>query len=324
MGDSKALSYQHQPEAGWTIISGPLSGSQVRMTAAQFSIGRSHECDISLAHDPKVSRKHARVYWAGDSFHIQSLVKQNPVLIEGKPISESEIHSGTIIQLGDSQLRFDELGNKIAARGAPHLAPVSSQQPQVRKVKRASSPKRPVQNGSNVKRMVLYGLVGAFVVWVLFSSEDKVKNPFEIRTEKQIEADIEEAKELQRIAEKVRADRLNPTVSERSAQEHYVKGFRDFRKGQFERSISSFQACLALNPDHPLCNRYLKLSQKKFGELVQYHMVLGRKYRDQNQFRACRSAFRNVMVMVKDPSSSIYKEARINYDACNSSVEGRF
>lgn len=326
MSDSKALSYQSQPEAGWTIISGPLSGSQVKMTSAQFSIGRSHECDISLAHDPKVSRKHARVYWAGDSFHIQSLVKQNPVLIEGRPISDSEIHSGTIIQLGDSQLRFDELGNKMVGQGVPHLAPVNPYQNQApaRKVKRGSSKKTSAPSGSNAKRIILYGLVGLFVLWALFSSEDKASDPFEIRTEKQIEADIEEAKELQKIAEKVRADRLNPTVSERSAQEHYVKGFRDFRKGQFERSISSFQACLALNPGHPLCNRYLKLSQKKFGELVQYHMVLGRKYRDQNQFRACRSAFRNVMVMVKDPSSSIYKEARINYNACNSSVEGRF
>lgn len=338
MSGSKALSYQSQPgapqpESDWTVISGPLTGSKVRMTSAQFSIGRSHDCDLALPNDPKVSRKHARVYWAGNCYHIQSLVSQNPVLINGKPISDSEIHSGTIVQLGESQLRFDELGAAVAApqrrghiaavppTGVPHGAPPYQfpNSPRGHKSKKAAK-----TSGSNAKRFIIYGLIGGLLWWLLSSPEVKKNNPFEIRTEKEIEADIQEAKELQKLAEKMRADRLNPSLSERNAQEHYVKGFRDFRKGQFERSISSFQACLALNPDHPLCNRYLKLSQKKFGELIQYYMVLGRKYRDQNQFRECRSSFRNVMVMTKDPSNSLYKEAKSNYTACNSLVEGRF
>jgi hypothetical protein len=103
-----------------------------------------------------------------------------------------------------------------------------------------------------------------------------------------------------------------------------VRGFRDYRKGQYERSMVSFQACLALNPEHVLCNRYIRLSQRKFDELVQNQVVLGRKYRDQNQYQACRASFRNVMVMVKDANSKIYQEAKANYDACNAFVEGRY
>lgn len=333
MSSNKALSYpaHSSPESDWTVISGPLTGSRVRMTRAQFSIGRSQECDLSLPNDPKVSRKHAEVYWDGSRFHIRSLVSQNPVLINGKPISDSEIHSGTVIQLGESKLKFDELGTGLAIpeKQRGHIAAVPPQgmppgfpgAAPKRKPNRA--PKRP-SPGFNKKRILIYGTLALFLWWLFSGSNSNKKDPFAIRTEKEIEADIREAKELQELAEKTRADRLNPSIAERNAQEHYVKGFRDFRKGQFERSISSFQACLALDPDHPLCNRYLKLSHKKFGELVQYYMVLGRKYRDQNQFRECRSSFRNVMVMVKDPSNPIYKEAKSNYTACNSLVEGRF
>src|SRR3712207_7336416 len=36
---------------------------------------------------------------------------------------------------------------------------------------------------------------------------------------------------------------------------------------------------LALNPDHVLCNRYHRLAQRKFNEVIQVHVVLGRKYR---------------------------------------------
>lgn len=333
MSSNKALAWtsQNTPESDWTIISGPLSGSKIRMTRAQFSIGRSQECDLSLPNDPKVSRKHAEVYWAGNCFHIRSLVSQNPVLINGKPISDSEIHAGTIIQLGESKLKFDEPGGELAVphprnhiaavppMGMPPGFPQAAPRPQPNKV-----PKRNSSSGFNKKRLIIYGTLGLLAWWLFTDSGSNKKDPFAIRTEKEIEADIQEARELQELAEKTRADRLNPTIAERNAQEHYVKGFRDFRKGQFERSISSFQACLALDPDHPLCNRYLKLSHKKFGELIQYYMVLGRKYRDQNQFRECRSAFRNVMVMVKDPSNPIYKEAKSNYTACNSLVEGRF
>ncbi len=332
MSSNKALSYSQGalPESDWTIISGPLSGSRVRMTTAQFSIGRSQDCELSLPNDPKVSRKHAMVYWNGHSFHIQSLVSQNPVLINGKPISDSEIHSGTIIQLGESQIKFEASGSELMIPQAPsHLAavptmgaaaPAYSTPPYHQKPKT----KRPVKKASNNKRFIIYGVIALIGWWLFTDSGTQKKNPFEIRDDSDIEAEIEALKELNKAAEKIRADRLNPTLSERNAQEHYVKGFRDFRKGQFERSISSFQACLALNPEHALCNRYLKLSQKKFGELVQYHMVLGRKYRDQNQFRACRSAFKNVMVMIKDPSNMTYKEAKTNYTACNSLVEGRF
>ena len=327
MSATRALAPHSPTDSGWTVVGGPHAGTQVKLGTTQFAIGRSHECEIPLPYDPKVSRKHARVYYKDGAFRIQSLVSQNPVLINGRPISDSEIHSGTIIQLGETELRFDGHGNMMTTAQplpplslAPNHMPMSAQQ-QPNRPKKRSQPKA---SGSPLKRILIYGTVAGLLWWLFGTETAPKKNPFEIRSEKQIEVDIKEANELRELAEKSRADRLNPTVSERNAQEHYVKGFRDFRKGQYERSISSFQACLALHPDHQLCNRYLKLSQKKFGELVQYHMVLGRKYRDQNQYRACRSAFRNVMVMVRDPSNSLYNEARSNYTACNSLVEGRF
>ena len=102
----------------------------------------------------------------------------------------------------------------------------------------------------------------------------------------------------------------------------HSKARRNWR--QFERALEAFQACLALDPNHVLCNRYMRLSQRKFNEMIQYYVLLGRKYRDQNQFASCRSAFRNVMVMVKDANNETYKLAKANYEACNAFVEGRF
>ena len=62
--------------------------------------------------------------------------------------------------------------------------------------------------------------------------------------------DIEAAKKLREAAQMQRKNNLTPTFEIRQAQENYIKGFRDFKKGQYERALESFQACLALYPDH--------------------------------------------------------------------------
>ena len=165
--------------------------------------------------------------------------------------------------------------------------------------------------------MVLVG------IW-LFSGTAAKKKANALRSEQQIQQEIEEANKLRDAAEKMSLKRVDGTVTARQAQENYVRGFRDYQKGQYERALFSFQACLALNPEHILCNRYLRLGQRKFDELVQSEMVLGMKYRDQNQYKACRSSFRNVMVMVKDANSQVFQQAKANYEACDALVEGRF
>ena len=127
---------------------------------------------------------------------------------------------------------------------------------------------------------------------------------------------VEEAKEF-------KSKGLN-TKEFKEAQSNYIKGFRDYKKGQYERAISSFHACLSLYPKHLLCQRYQKLSYKKHEELIQYNMMLGKKYFDQGQYQACRSTFRNAMIMISDRSSKVYKEATANYKLCRLKTEGQY
>jgi hypothetical protein len=172
--------------------------------------------------------------------------------------------------------------------------------------------------------VAIYIVLGIVVLFIFTGTVKKKKDALVLRTEQQIQADIEAANKLQEAAQNMPTKRFNESTPSSQAQENFVRGFRDYREGQFERSLDSFQACLALNPTHILCNRYIRLAQRRFNEIVQYDMVLGRQYRDQNQFNPCRSAFGNVMRMIKDANSQIYKEAKANYDACSAMTEGRY
>ncbi len=336
---SSALALSSRFESRWEILSGPMKGAGRVMTSAQFTIGRSPECEFLIVNDPKCSRRHATIALTNDGCEVRSLNERNLVQVNGRDSEYAKINDGDILTIGDTEIKFHatpaaapsdgglELDMPGPAMAAPQMsiAPMPSYQ----SPSPYSAPPRPAPQRRNKpkpksgpRKWIILAVVGALIWWL--ASPTKKKPEAGLRTEQQEQADIDTANKMREAGEAENLRRVDNSVNARQAQENYVRGFRDYRKGQYERSQVSFQACLALNPEHVLCNRYIRLSQRKFNELVQYQIVLGRKYRDQNQYKACRSAFRNVMAMVKDANSKIYQEAKANYDACNAYVEGRY
>ena len=326
------------PMAKWTVIEGPMKGTSRLMQGPEFNLGRSPDCDFVIVNDPRVSRTHARVITSVSGYEVIALNERNPVQVNGRDVTRQRLGDGDEVQIGSTVLRF----TLVNARGGgdPHLAlvnhgggggaAVAGAGPGNWSGQTAARTMRPPKAaGGGFKspvptRFVIYGVIGLVVYLVFFTGSPLKKKEQQIRTEQQIQADIEAANKLREASEASETRKVEMNITLRQAQENYVRGFRDFRKGQYERALISFQACLALNPEHALCNRYLRLTQRKFDELVQYDIVLGRKYRDQNQYQACRASFRNVMVMVKDANSKTFQEAKANYDACNALMEGRY
>jgi hypothetical protein len=303
------------------------------MTTAAFTIGRSPENEFVIVNDPKCSRKHAAVQWTSRGCEIAALSEANPVLVNGTEVPRAVLNNGDVIELGSTKIQFNltTSGEESSGYTASHTqialvepsgmpAARSYAQPAVPRPRSRSS--RRSKKG-NPARLAIYFVIGIGVLFFLLPNGKK-KTALGLRTEQKIEADIAEANKLNEAGQAMPLKRFDSNETARKAQENYVRGFRDFRKGQYERSLDSFQACLALDPSHSLCTRYLRLAKRKFDELVQYDIILGRNYRDQNQFNACRASFRNVMVMVKDANSPAYKEAKANYDACNTLAEGRY
>lgn len=322
-------------ETRWTIASGSMKGAVRAMAQSQFTIGRAPECEFIIANDPKCSRRQAGVRVSSRGCEITTLNDKNPVLVNGREIETVLLNDGDRVTLGDTEVTFN-IGNEVQVESfrpalaaptqlasVPQMTPYDSMNMPPNGRPRSSSRSQAKAEG-NSKRFLIYGVIALVVGYLIFSDNKKKKEDFGLRTEQQMTADIESATKIKEARENENAKRLDPSMASRQAQENYVRGFRDYRKGQYERSLENFQACLALDPNHILCNRYIRLSQRKFNEMIQYYVLLGRKYRDQNQFASCRSAFRNVMVMVKDANNETYKLAKANYEACNAFIEGRF
>lgn len=309
-------------ETRWTIMNGSMRGAVRLMNQSQFTVGRNPECEFIITNDPKCSRRQAGVRVTSKGCEVLSLNDKNLVLVNGREVESALLNEGDVITFGETEVRFS-----TAVAPQPMIMEQPAAQTQLAHSAVHPLPKkrraRQANPQGNAKRFVIYGVVALLLYWI-FGTEVKKKEELGLRTEQQMNAEIESANKVKEARESENLKRVDPSIHARQAQENYVRGFRDYRKGQYERSVISFQACLALNPSHVLCNRYLRLSQRKFNEMIQYYVLLGRKYRDQNQFQSCRAAFRNVMVMVKDANNETYKLAKANYEACNAFIEGRF
>lgn len=290
-----------------TINSGSRMGTIFLLKGSEVTVGRASDNNISLPDDLKCSRKHALLKITAQGIFIRSLSERNPVLIDQRPcIKEEMLQEGSKILVGSTELIFETR--------AVNVGPAVPRQPQSRTNKRGFSIS---------PRFAIYGVVALIFAWLMMPSANQ-KKIATLRTQEQIQADIEEAEQMKAVAQQEVKKQKDNSVSYQQAQETYIKGFRDYRKGQYERALEQFQACLSLYPSHALCNRYLRLAQRKFNEIIQQQMILGRKYRDQNQFKACLASYRNVMVMIKDSQNVTYKEAKTNYDYCHYMVEGRY
>lgn len=325
----QALAVSPASATKWTVISGPMAGSVRLMEAPQFTVGRSPDCEFVIISDPKCSRKHAQIISTGYGCEVISLNDKNPVLVNDKGVERGTLEDGDVITFGDTRVQYNLTGVSGNESKLTLVAPAELQyaQPAASPAGPATARPRARSGGQSGKapgnRLVFYAIVGGVLYWLLSPSSPK-KAPVSIRTEQQIQADIDTANKLREASEIQSMKRMDRSVVARQAQENYVRGFREYRRGHYDRAMSSLQACLALNPSHVLCNRYLRLAQRKFDELVQYQVVMGRKALDQGQYSSCRAFFRNVMVMVKRANSPIFQEAKATYDTCNNLLEGRY
>lgn len=309
-----------------SIVSGPNKGDEYQLLSQSITIGRSDENDIILDKDKKASRNHAQIDISSMGITVKNLSENNKLRVDGKTVSRSDLRNNSVIIVGSSKIKFTvELlmstapvnNNFSLAQHNPdsHFESISQEQQHVHAVEEKKK-----SNLIFVSIIAIVVISAAFV----FSQGTKTFNPLEIQSTDDIEANIETANDLRSEEAKIFKQKGLNTKEFQDAQSNYIKGFRDFKKGQYERAISSFHACLSLYPKHQLCQRYQKLSYKKHDELIQYNMMLGKKYFDQGQYQACRATFRNAMIMINDRNGKIYKEALANFKLCALKTEGQY
>jgi pSer/pThr/pTyr-binding forkhead associated (FHA) protein len=187
---------------------------------------------------------------------------------------------------------------------------------------RPSPPMKSSDNG-RIRFYAIIVAVGLFFAWILNDTVKNKKKEVNIRTEGEVSRAIEESARAVQELQKKQSSSGQDTIQYRAAEEHYIRGFRDYRQGQYARAMQSFSAALSFYPGHELARKYYLQSQRKFDAQIDFAMSQGRKYYQKNNFKMCQSSFANAMIMVKNSSSQKYKESKQLYDECRLRQEDR-
>lgn len=333
------------------IETGSLKGQSFTIKQGQLSIGREAGNDIVFEDDAKMSRKHAQIFYENSVPMIKNLSQKNPIWLDGKEVDVAPLQKSAKLQVGSTvlQLRVSVNTMPVKMPTAPppppaHLkvapaaevvqrpfmtAPKASEfamgAPQAPQSSRQSPPQRTMSMDSKKANFyIIVGIVAVAFVWLMSSGSGSKKKESQLRTRDQVLMDLEKSETAIKEIEKKQESAGQQTLQYKTAQEHYIKGFRDYRQGQFARAMSSFQAALSFYPQHELAKKYLTLSRRKFDENVQFNMIQGKRYKGKNNFRLCKSAYANVMIMVKDPNDAIYREAKQYYNECSLLFEAKY
>ena len=302
-----ALAQSTLPQMTLIVLTGQDKGVKYQLVAGRAVIGRSSSCDIRVKDDAKISRTHAEIHISSTGVEVVDVSDKNKLIVNNQEVSRQTLQSGDVIQIGETKFKFEVTNPSPTPSLTQVNHPTSFDRPKSRRSRSNS--------GKKINFYILLIVVIALFGWLLTSKSNK-KN-VDLRMGNDVQTTIDANN---KVLEVIEAEKEKTGLNSRQYQEaqpNFVKGFRDYRKGQYERAIESFQACLSLFPQHVQCKTYLDRSIKRFYELVQYHMISANKYHAQNQYAACMAAYRNVMVMLKNTSDKTYQEAKSGYELCN-------
>jgi len=289
------------------IIQGNDSGAVYQMTAASLTIGRAEENDIVL-NDPKTSRMHAKLEWDEQGLKVTNLSSKASLIINGVEAKQGYLDAGSIITIGNTNIEL-AVENPIAVAPQAETAPTVNQTTEQKK-------RSPIF-------YILLLMVAAIMYLALSGSEEQAADQ-PLRDNSMIQKEIEETQKITEGLQNAKFTSGKDTKQYQDARESYLKGFRDYREGNYPRAITSFEAALALYPQHPLAQQYLALSRRKLDETIQAFMQDGNRFMDKGKYRQAVAAYQTVMTLIRDKTNPNYQEAYAKHRQSKAILEASY
>lgn len=100
------------------ILRGKAARRSREMTSSRMLIGSGPHCDVQMR-SPEVANRHCELHRQQDFVTARQLDERFPLLLNGTPIEESEIHNGDVLQIGPFELSITIEGAVTTSSAAP-------------------------------------------------------------------------------------------------------------------------------------------------------------------------------------------------------------
>lgn len=284
------------------------------MASERLQMGRAEDNDIVLK-DNKCSRHHALLEIREQGLILKNISTNNRVFVDGVEISEILLMPNSTIRLGDTELQLFVSG----LESLPEMP-----QSQISEMQMGIAAPTPAAEKKRNPLFYVYIILGLGGLYLLLSDSGSSPEETLLNDDAQIQTEILEAQKITEQLQNLKYTSGKDSKQYLDSQEEYLKGFRDYREGNYSRSITSFQAALALYPKHELARKYEVLSKRKLDEMIQTSMQDANSYMEQGRYTEAQSSYRTAMILIKSPDNLTYREAKAKYDQAQAIIEGGF
>jgi pSer/pThr/pTyr-binding forkhead associated (FHA) protein len=295
------------------ILKGAEVGATFVLKASSISIGRGNEVDLMI-NDLKASRSHARLDFTKDGWLMSDLGSANGIFFQGEYIRKFNVRSGEHFTVGETIFEFLTSDEVTRALVAPLRNPQelerqdSAMRDQRLKVQGLAQGKKAATSGNpaakkkeNTRTLLLVvALAGGYYYMNMMDAPQapKAKSAEVVKKEA---ADADENRAL--------ASYLPSTVGkdiEKTSDQYYWQGFREYMKGNYMRAKDDFELALQVNPAHTKARHYLASAEKESDDEVKRLTEAARQAkaigRNQDAKGQCETVIRHLYSDRTNPS----------------------
>lgn len=317
------------------VSSGPHLGQKFSFVdVVSITIGRGPENQVSLPHDPRVSRVHLEIKQENEVFYIYNKTNKNSLLVNGRNEDQFKIVQSCTLTIGATELNFilpqplpKPYKNPLQPL-TPSLMPGPMHSP-------APTLQGPVTNQSNaipkrrkpVKKQEKFNpifliIIAAIIVGFIFmmpnKSDDRGTSEKIPEIITPVFQDEQRLKEAMERAKDALLKLENQNSRQAMAKQFFISGMREYLNGNYQRSVSFLNSAYQSDPTLINAEKFAREAQKKLDRLIDFYFSEGLKYRESNNFRMCKSSFQTVQLYIRNNlKHPRYIEAKQFYDECS-------
>lgn len=251
-----------------TVIKGKSTGKDYWIKQEETSIGRSPECDL-IIDDDNVSRKHARIVHISGTFFIYDNESLNGTLLNGRKIVETQVQSGDIIKLGETELKF-EYEKEYVDTKTHKLDTDTSSSEEIQTVEDK------IQERSPAGRLKFYTASAIILLALIFTTfyikkqrnKPVEENPIVQHTPIQTETPYIEKSSIPSET-KTQNDKGTQIPKENDPTIYFSQGLLSMMSGNYKEAIPLFKKTLEIDPEHESAKIKLEKSKELLHKTIE-------------------------------------------------------
>jgi len=302
----QAANLELQAEKFLTILNGSEAGVAYKIVGKKLTIGRAGGNDVVLQ-DAKASRRHVMIE-AGDdgTYSFKDLGSQNGIAQNGQIVRGGILQDGDILIIGQTQIRFGSAPTQTALAPVRTASPVSTPQGSAPLIQPSLGlPPMGTRSTSSKPQnlFIIFGIVALVVVAAIIFQSRQASRKLMLKDDAKIQETLDATDQETAMLEKEINRKGKDTPEYQQAQSFYLRGFREFREGNYIRANQNFETALTLYPQHQLASRYLVRSRQKLNEAISQALERGEKAFQLEKYGMALNDYRTVLLLNTDPKS---------------------